>query len=117
MALCQTHPDGREDQAKPDPGDLVAWKPDPKLQNQTICALAVALLCAFILALLVIDFRLEVPFTTSATSPVESSSGSFPPAASGQAERGFQTWLFVCSSFVCGMLVLTAAIIRADNKR
>jgi CDP-diglyceride synthetase len=118
MALWHTQINARsEEEESLDSADQYSWEKNQKLQNQTVCALAVALLCALILALLVLDIRFETPFVSGSDSEAEPLTGSFVQSTSPGTEVAYRTWLFVSLSFISGILILIGGLMRSEMKR
>ena len=116
MALWRNNAEGNMEKENVNLADPLCWEKNQKHHNQTVCALAVAILCALILALLVLDFRFEWPFAAGVDTNAEPLSE--PPwySADTGLEGEFHTWLFVCISFISGILILVAAVERWDRK-
>jgi len=86
MALWRNNTEGNMEKENVNPADPLCWEKNQKHHNQTVCALAVALLCALVLALLVLDFRFERPFAAGVDTNTEPLSA--PPWYSHFDSRG-----------------------------
>ena len=118
MALSQTQINANnEEEESLDSAGQFSWEKNQKLQNQTVCALAVAILCALILALLVLDIRFETPFVSGSNSEAEPLTGSLIQSTRPGTEYAYRTWLFVSLSFISGILILIGGLVRSEKKR
>ena len=117
MALWYSNASGNTKENNLNPAGPLSWEKNQKLHNQTVCALAVALLCALLLALLVLDFRFERPFIFGSQSEATPLDEALLHSTQPQAEHVFRTWLFVSLSFVSGLSLLIASAVRWNKKQ